>query len=142
MKIKLLCTLFIVVCAAQLLAQEHPVMQNKEITKEKFERARKRFYNGLRSDNDGVVEAVLMLITKTKISIPELDVRDMQMIIDSISSNYSSVTVKYEAYLSSIVIANPEWFARNDFSSERNPERYFTEVTEHLQVKLFGLNSF
>lgn len=140
-KILLMFILMIVGIHAPLFAQSSDTTRGVNSTKQ-FESARQRITAGLRCGNDGVVESLLMIISRTKLMVPVVDVNSILPVIDSLSVLYPSPTIRYEAFLASTIINNPELFSAGDMMNERNPESFFMKSTMQLQLRLFGMNMY
>ena len=112
-----------------------------ETLESKIEYAKKNYAVGLQSDNTGLVESTIKMIAKMKLQAPSADVTQLQKRLNEISVNHPSATVRYKAYISSSICADPEWFAKEKSVVNADEEQFFINADQRLQQKLFGANT-
>jgi len=111
-------------------------------TEAKIAYAKKNVLMGLRSGNNGLIEASLILIARIKMNFPETNIAEVKPVIDSIAFTKSSGALQYEAYLTTNICSDPEWFSADTTVRHSKPEVFFLSVSQRLQSKLLGMNSF
>ncbi len=130
---------FIVVLAMTMPAQE--TNDKKPVPKSRFERAKKNIATGMRSKNDGLMEASFMLAAKIKMRYPGEPIAELKSFLDSISVADGSETIRYKASVASHICNDPEWFAMDSAVSGADAEHFFPFAARRLQQKMFGLNN-
>ena len=129
----------IVILAMTLYAQESS--EKKQISKSRLERAKKNIATGMRSTNDGLMEASFILAAKMKMKYPEVPIVELKSILDSISVTNGSEAIRYKAYLSSHICSDPDWFATDSAVASADAEHFFPVAARRLQQKMFGMNN-
>ncbi len=104
--------------------------------------AKKNILMGLRSGNHGVIEASLILIAKIKMEFSETSVIEVRPVIDSIALACHSGVLRYKAYLTANICADPEWFSTENTLRQTETEVFFISASQRLQNKLLGMNSY
>jgi len=104
--------------------------------------AKKNALMGLRSGNNGLIEASLILIARIKMNFPETNIAEVKPVIDSIAFTKFSGALQYEAYLTTNICSDPEWFSADSMVRHSELEVFFLSVSQRLQNKLLGMNSF
>jgi hypothetical protein len=130
---------WIVILAMMLHAQEAD--EKKPIPNARLERAKKNIAAGMRSKNDGLMEASFMLVAKMKMKFPEESVAALKSILDSIAVADGTEAVRYKAYLSSHICSDPDWFAMDSAIASADVEQFFPAAARRLQQKIFGMYS-
>jgi hypothetical protein len=108
---------------------------------QKVEAAKKNYFVGLRSDNEGLVSSCIKLIAKMKLQVPSTDVDVLKEELYELSIEHPSATVRYKAYLASAVCEDPMWFTEDTNVITTDEGAFFIATSHRLQQKLFGLNS-
>lgn len=129
--------IFIMAFAGYIHAQGDFVKHQSIETK--IARGKKNILAGLRSENSGLIESSLVLIAKIKLAYPETNVADVQAVVDSIVIAGSSSTLRYKAYLTSNICADPEWFSAETILPITTVDEFFLSASQRLQNKLLGL---
>ena len=128
---------FVMVFAGYIHAQNDFVKHQPLETK--IAKGKKNILTGLRSENSGLIESSLVLIAKIKLSFPETNVSDVQTVVDSIAIAGSSATLRYKAYLTLNICADPEWFSAETILPITTVDEFFLSASQRLQNKLLGL---
>lgn len=100
--------------------------------------AKKNIIMGLRSDNAGLIEASMILISKIKMSFPETNVAEIRTVIDSLALASPSGTLRYKAYLASNICADPEWFAIDNALYTLETDWFFASASRLLGQKMLA----
>ncbi|MEW5798894.1 MAG: hypothetical protein AB1728_07780 [Bacteroidota bacterium] len=127
------------ILAMTLHAQESS--GTKQVPKFRLERAKKNIAAGMRSTNDGLMEASFVLAAKMKMKYPEESIAELKSILDSISVAHDSEVIRYKAYLSSYICGDPDWFAMDSAVASADVEHFFPAAARRLQQKIFGMNN-
>ena len=90
------------------MSQTSTLQPTKKETREK--QIRENCLVALRTNNDGVVESVLLLVMDVKIRFPEFVLGDIPKIIDSLAASNPSASIRYKALLAAQVCESPESF--------------------------------
>lgn len=104
--------------------------------------AKKNILMGLRSGNYGVIEASLILIAKIKMDFSKTSVTEVRPVIDSIVLSCPSGVLRYKAYLTSNICADPEWFSTENTLQQTGTAVFFISASQCLRSKLLGVNSY
>lgn len=110
-------------------------------TEKKIEFAKKNLMNGLRSENEGVMESALRLTAQMKMQYPATDVSDLVSVIDEIAVEHRSGTIRYKAYIASSICLEPEWYSQEEKVTAASEENFFRAASARLNQKLFSNNS-
>lgn len=91
----------------------------------------------LRTNNDGVVESVLLVVMDVKIRFPEFMLGDIPKIIDSLAASSPSASIRYKALLAAQVCESPKSFSncRNINLEDRGSS--YRMIAATVQDKLF-----
>lgn len=65
----------------------------------------------LRNENDGVVEAAIGVVTRMKLYSPQTNLDELREEIMKLAAQGRNASIRYRAYIASMVIANPLWFS-------------------------------
>jgi hypothetical protein len=109
---------------------------------ERIESAKKNCLVALKSDNEGVVQGSIALAARIKLRAPATEMEDIQKMLNELSNEHSSATVRYEAYIASNICDDPKWYVEDISVTSAKEEQFFIAATNRLQQKLFGLNSY
>ena len=101
--------------------------------------AKKNILMGLRSDNSGLIESCLILVSKIKMYYHETDVAEILTVIDSLAFTSPSGVLRYKAFIASNICTQPEWFDIDNDIYTRNAERFFASAARLLQKQYFQL---
>jgi len=124
-----------VLSTAQLIAQKYGTERAR------IDYAKKNIAYGLRSENNGVVESVLILVAKLKMSHPPENIANLLSIVDSLSTSGESGVLRYKAYIISNICADPAWFAEEDLLHMPTPDQFFVAAARRLENKMLGISS-
>ncbi len=133
-------TIVTMVIAISLNAQESP--KKYSVSEARITTITKNILMGLRSGNKGVIEASLILIAKIKMNFPQTNITKIKNVIDSIAFSSSNDTLRYKAYLTSNICADPEWFSTESTLQQVSEDVFFISASQRLQNKLFGISTF
>lgn len=97
-----------------------------------------RYGEALRCKNAGVQESALSHLVRMKLFVPELQCPNIQQDIASLAINGVTPTIRYKAYLASLVFDMPQVFTAERLSNFEDPEHLFGNVATRLQVALIG----
>jgi hypothetical protein len=97
-----------------------------------------RYGEALRSDNAGVKESALSHLVRMKLFVPELQCPNVQQDLAALAINGETPTIRYKAYLASLVFDMPQVFSKEQTSNYEDPEHLFGNVAARLQVALIG----
>lgn len=95
----------------------------------------------LGSDNDGVVESALALVTQMRIVLPQDDMREIELVVNQLALKGNTPVIRYKSYLAVQVFASPDLFrqvARTDFPSG---DDFFASIASRLQQSMLGYTS-
>ncbi|MDD8019451.1 MAG: hypothetical protein PHP42_13845 [Bacteroidota bacterium] len=133
--------LAVMIAVSTMAAQESFPAKNYALNKKQTECAKKNIMMGLRSGNDGVAEAALMLIAKIKIQEPAVRSVEIQKVVDSLAVSSPSNAMRYKAYIVSNICIDPEWYAQDNKVVASKTETFFIAAAQRMQYKLFGTSS-
>lgn len=122
-----------VVFTSGLMAQTYSPSNNL-----KAESGKKNYMMGLRSSNQGLSESAMMQVAKIKMIAPTARFEDVKNVIDSLSVNGDTPSVRYKAYLASNVCENPTWFAKKAYTEYQDNDEFFASVAAQLQERILG----
>ena len=104
----------------------------------KIKKGKNNYLMGLRSDNHGLVESAMMQVAKVKIIFPATRFEDVKNVIDSLAVYGDTPSVRYKAYLTSAVYANPTLFAKDAYSGYQDNDEFFAAVAAQMQERVLG----
>lgn len=133
--------MLVVTAVLAMMIRPQDSHEKKNTPKLRIECAKKNILAGIRSGNDGVTEAALMLAAKMKMKYPETHIDEVKMLLDSVSIAHVSEGMRYKAYLSSCVCSDPGWFAMDSSIAAADAETFYPRTAYRLQQKMFGLNT-
>jgi len=99
-------------------------------------RIRENCLVALRTNNNGVVEAVLLLVMDVKIRFPEVVLGDIPKVIDSLAASSPSVSIRYKALLAAQVCQSPESFANCKKITLEDRETSYRMIAACVEEKL------
>lgn len=108
---------------------------------QKIEFAKKNIAHGLRSGNAGVIESAMRLTALMKMRYPASDVSNLAGIIDEIAAKHPSGTIRYKAYITLNICADPEWYVQEEKVATADDLTFFRNASARMQQKLLGVNS-
>jgi hypothetical protein len=115
------------------IAQNQPHATKQEI---RDARLRGNCLAGLHSDNDGLIESVLLLVMRTKIQQPQLVLGSLSKVIDSLAVSGSTPSIRYKALLAARVCETPEWFTSCKNMNLQDRETSYRMIAGCMQEKL------
>ncbi|MCC6396877.1 MAG: hypothetical protein IT282_07640 [Bacteroidetes bacterium] len=134
----------IAVAAATLLAAATTMSQDAYFSSEtrhksaNLANAEKRYVLSLKESNEGVVQSALAHIVHMKLMVPTAEFRSAEAEVKALSATSDSPTIRYKAYLASLVFENPELFRSGSGIAYDSPEELFASVASRVQVSLLG----
>jgi hypothetical protein len=97
-----------------------------------------RYVDALKSENAGVKESALSHLVRMKLFVPELRCPNAEQEIAALAIKGETPTIRYKAYLASLVFDMPQVFATEKIRNFEDPEHLFGNVATKLQVALIG----
>ena len=137
-RIVLVAVLILSVITSAVSQRTVKTFASKEV---RLEAAKNNVMVGLRSENNGVVEAAIMFTAKLKMIEPESDISKLQSALDHISISHPSPAIRYKASIASHICSDPNWFMYNNRLVTSETDQFFPIAAERLQQKMFGLNT-
>ena len=101
---------------------------------------KKNFLWTLKSENDGVVESGLALITQVRILLPNEDMKDIESEVASLVRKGRTQVIRYKAYVAGQVFADPAEFGEIAAGSYMNYNDIFVALATRLQQTMLGYN--
>jgi hypothetical protein len=92
----------------------------------------------LKTGNDGVIESALSHLVRMKLFVPEMQCPELRQEIARLAMNGATPTIRYKAYLTSLVFDAPQLFKAESARNYEGPEELFTSVASRLQIALIG----
>ncbi len=130
-----LAALMIVAIAAALQAQTfYPRLKNFSAAKK--ERMDNVYAKCLSSENAGIVQDALAIVTMMKLDTPGDEYPKIKNQLDDLASSSDVPTVRYKAYLAGAVFANPSFFEEETRRLYNDPDSFFRALAERL-IKTF-----
>lgn len=117
------------------MSQTSTSQPTKKETREK--QIRENCLVALRTNNDGVVESVLLLVMDVKIRFPEFVLGDLPKVIDSLAASSSSASIRYKALLAAQVCESPKSFSNCRNISLEDRGSSYRMIAATVQDKLF-----
>jgi hypothetical protein len=97
-----------------------------------------RYAECLESCNTGVVESALAQAVQMKLYAPEKQFEVLTEKMNSLSVSGCQPSIRYKAYLASLVYDAPELFKQEQEEKFDNAEDLFSSISNRLQVTLLG----
>ncbi len=97
-----------------------------------------KYTNCLKSGNVGVIESALAHVVRMKMYVPELECPGLRQEISSLSVAGPNASVRYKAFLASLVFDTPGLFKEEAVREFDTPEELFNSVALRLQIALLG----
>jgi hypothetical protein len=135
---KIIRTMFLILT---ILAGMLEAQQSNQKYNSRTDWGRKNFLNNLRSDNDGVIESTLMFVMQLRMKQPMIQLGDISTVIDSLTTQGSSSSIRYKAQLAAQVCSEPKLFADLHNWSSADQQGFYSAVADRLQKQLFGMKS-
>lgn len=107
----------------------------------KVDKGKKNYLMALRTANQGLRESAMMQVAKIRITATAARIEDVRSVIDSLSVYGDTPSVRYKAYLASIVCENPTWFAKKAYLGYEDNDKFFAAVAAQLQERILGLRT-
>lgn len=95
-----------------------------------------RYANCLKSGNPGVIESALGHAVRMKLYIPESNCPELRQEISSLAVAGLTPSIRYKAYLASLVFDSPVLFRDEAAREYGNVDELFNAVASRLQVAL------
>lgn len=96
---------------------------------------------GLKSGNEGVVEASITFSTFLRVADPQLDLSDIRQELEKVAVSGRTPALRYKAYLATMVFENPQAFKSAWSVEGPDGSRFFTAVAEQVSRTLLGCKS-
>jgi hypothetical protein len=97
-----------------------------------------RYAECLKTGNPGVIESALGHVVRMKLYVPELVCPGLRQEISSMAVFGPTPTVRYKAYLASLVFDSPTLFKEEAARQYKDSEDLFNTIAARLQVALLG----
>jgi len=94
---------------------------------------------GLRSDNSGLIESCLILVSKIKMCYYETNIAEILTVIDSLALASPSGVLRYKAFIVSNICTQPERFDTENELITRNADYFFASAARLLHKQYFRL---
>ena len=114
-----------------------PAERYRHLDRGKLER---NYIEGLRSDNNGVVESAIAQVIKMKMVMPEEEFTGLKAEFGRLSVGGRTAQMRYKAYLAGLVLDNVSIFTRECGREYETPEALFSAISNRLQSELLGRN--
>ena len=93
-----------------------------------------RYIDGLRFDNNGVVEAATFYALKLKLFHPEWDTTNLEREFARLVKKGETETIRFKAYIALQYMKNPALFSKIEKKDYKNDsDEFFRVLTSHLQ---------
>jgi hypothetical protein len=103
-----------------------------------LEKAAKSYEAGLKSVNEGVVEASITYSTFLRVADPQLDLSDIRQELEKVAVSGRTPALRYKAYLATMVFENPQAFKNSLGVEDPDGSRFFTAVADQISKALLG----
>jgi len=90
------------------------------------------YISSLHSMNDGVVESALAHATMMKLVLPSRSNRALYERVIDIAKTATSPELRYKAFLSGMVLSNPEMFINTNIREFNSPDELFAALASRL----------
>jgi hypothetical protein len=114
----------------------YPVL--KTYSPSEKERVANIFAVSLNSENNGLVESTLSIVTMMKLDLPSDDFPKIKERIDNLAVTGTTPVVRYKAYLAGAVFANPAMFKGESAHRYNNPDAFFSALAERMNKTLLS----
>ncbi|MDD8019324.1 MAG: hypothetical protein PHP42_13210 [Bacteroidota bacterium] len=141
MKTRIAIAAIVMMMAIQIGAAREPAKRFPTLEK-KIEYAKKNWIAALQTENEGVIESVMRIVSKFKLQHPAVDVKELKEAFDIISLTNPSGAVRYKAYIASSICTDPEWYAQEQRVLTAVEENFFRVASTRLHQKLISGYSF
>ena len=98
----------------------------------------KNYMACLASENEGVVESAIAHVIRMKMVLQNETFCDLRSAINSLAVTGSSPSIRYRAYLASLILDNPSWFAEECVKDYKNPTEMYTALANRLDKTLLS----
>lgn len=128
----------VAIFAIQIAAAQAPV---KKFTtdEKKIEFASKNLLVGLRSDNQGLIEAALRVSAKLKMRYPAADVSVLVNEMQNIFEDHPKGSTRYKAYIAISICENPEWYLADEKLAAADEDDFFKKASSRMQEQLLSV---
>ena len=110
-------------------------------SKQHLENAARSYESGLKSANEGVVEASITYSTFLRVADPQLDLSDIRQELEKVAVSGRTPALRYKAYLATMVFENPQAFKSSWSVEGPDGTRFFTAVADQVSKSLLGCKS-
>ena len=97
-----------------------------------------RYLECLKTGNAGVIESALGHVIRMKLFVPEVQCPALRQEISSLAVLGSTPSIRYKAYLASLVFDSPVLFKEEGAREYKDADALFNSVAARLQVALLG----
>jgi hypothetical protein len=129
----------LIICAIANLSQAQtffPALKN--FSSADKARVDKIYSDCLNSNNNGIIEGTLSIVTMMKLDVPSDEFPKIKDQIDDLAVDGATPVVRYKAYLAGAVFANPAMFKEEAAHQYSNPETFFSALAERMTKTLLS----
>ncbi|MBP1691711.1 MAG: hypothetical protein H6Q32_1063 [Bacteroidetes bacterium] len=134
----------VVVAAATMLVAATTMSQDAYFSSEgrhktaDLDKASQRYVLCLKESNQGVVQSALAHLVHMKLTMPATDFPAVEAEVKALSATSDSPSIRYQAYLASLVFENPAMFRSGSGADYDSPEELFSTIASRVQVSVLG----
>ena len=96
------------------------------------ERMDKNFAAALKSDNEGLVESALTIVTKVKLSLPDEQYQSIREEIEKLTGDGTTPSIRYKAYIAEAVFTDPSIFREETGEVYANGDALFSALAQRM----------
>jgi hypothetical protein len=97
-----------------------------------------RYVQCFKTGNPGVIESALGHAVRMKLYVPEVKCPELRQEINSLAVMGTTPSIRYKAYLASLVFDSPKLFKEEAARQYKDPDDLFNTIASRLQVALLG----
>jgi hypothetical protein len=105
-----------------------------------LQKAIKNYALALTSANDGVVESSIAHLTFFRISLPQIDLKEIRATMVDLAESGRTPVIRYKAYLATIAFESPASFVRALNAESAESDQFFSGIASQVQKTLLGQN--
>ncbi len=98
-----------------------------------FPKLEPRLLISLGHDVEGVVVGALREVAKIKLAQPACTSERIVSKVDDLVREGATPAIRFKAYLTSIVLSNPQTFAQEGKTEYQTDEQFFTAIARHVE---------
>ncbi len=103
------------------------------------DRSMKNYIAGLQSDNRGVVESTLMIVSKMKIDHPDWNMTAFEKEVKNMIVSKNNTANRYKLYLTSYILENPSAMKNVNFNDCEECDQFFLIAATKINQDLASL---